>query len=83
MSLPLSRSTTTSESQVAAVSNVQETTRMKSSNFMAAKKARSAVFQGENFQHCSFNIQILNQPVNQLQFRKRRAILSDDEDVQM
>ena len=83
MSLPLSRSTTTSESQAATVSNVHEKTQMKSSNVMAAKKVRSAVFQGANFQNCSFNIHILNQPVNQLQFCKCRAILSDDEDDQM
>lgn len=79
MSLSLSRSTTTSEFQAAG--NAKTTTQVESSSVTATKEAQSAVFQGTNFQNCSFNIQIgMNQQPSQPPLRKRRAILSDDED---
>ena len=74
MSLALSCSATTSELQ--AVGNTQATTTVES--MAITKEARSAIFQGANFQNCSFKIQITNH--DQPPLRKRRAILSDDED---
>ena len=77
MSLALSRSTTTGELQ-AVGRNTQTATEVESTVSMTTtKEARSAIFQGANFQNCSFNIQIKNR--DQPPLRKRRAILSDDE----
>ena len=77
MSLALSRSSTTT-SELQAVGNTQATTTVESTSMTTTKEAGSAIFQGANFQNCSFNIQITNH--DQPPLRKRRAILSDDED---
>ena len=76
MSLALSRSTTTSELQ--AVGNTQATTTVESTSMTTTKETGSAIFQGANFQNCSLSIQITIHDHPPL--RKRRAILSDDED---
>ena len=65
MSLALGHSTTSSELQ--GVDNTQTPTEVESTVSMTA-----------NFQNCSFNIHITNH--DQPPLRKRRAILSDDED---
>ena len=59
MSLALSRSSTTT-SELQAVGNTQATTTMESTSMATTKEAGLAIFQGANFQNCSFNIQITN-----------------------